>query len=120
MLFLHGCDGFDSAGRYAANLSQQARLLAPSHPGFGRSGLPDWITEVDDVAYIYLELLDHLRLATVDLVACSIGGWIAAEMATKAPRRFRRIRLSAPRGAETGPAAPPPLPRTLLLPRSEP
>ena len=104
MLFLHGCDGFDPAHRYAAKLSEQARLLAPSHPGFGRSGLPDWITEVDDLAYIYLELLDHLGLATVDLVGCSIGGWIAAEMATKAPGRFRRIVLSAPVGVKTGPA----------------
>src|SRR5215468_3853830 len=34
---------------------------------------------------------------------CSIGGWIAAEMATKAPRRFRRIVLSAPVGVKTGP-----------------
>src|SRR5262249_43746753 len=58
----------------------------------------------EDLAYIYLELLDHLRLATVDLVACSIGGWIAAEMATKAPRRFRRIVLSAPMGVKTGPS----------------
>jgi pimeloyl-ACP methyl ester carboxylesterase len=77
MLFLHGLDGFDPAHRYATNLSRQARLIAPSHPGFGRSGLPDWITEVDDIAYIYLELLDHLRLTSVDLVGCSIGGWIA-------------------------------------------
>ena len=103
LLFLHGCDGFDPAHRYAAKLAEQARLLAPSHPGFGRSGLPDWVSEVDDLAYIYLELLDHLGLDTVDLVACSIGGWIAAEMATKAPGRFRRIVLSAPVGVKTGP-----------------
>lgn len=103
VLFLHGCDGFDPNHRFAATLARQARLIAPSHPGFGRSALPDWITEVDDIAYIYLELLDRLRLVTVDLVACSIGGWIAAEMATKAPRRFRRIVLSAPVGVKTGP-----------------
>jgi pimeloyl-ACP methyl ester carboxylesterase len=103
LLFLHGFDGFDPGYRYAAKLCGQTRLIAPSHPGFGRSSLPDWITEVDDIAYIYLELLDRLRLATVDLVACSIGGWIAAEMATKAPRRFRKIVLSAPVGVKTGP-----------------
>lgn len=103
VLLLHGCDGFDPAHRYAAKLAEQARLIAPSHPGFGRSALPDWITEVDDIAYIYLELLDRLRLETVDLVACSIGGWVAMEMATKAPRRFRRIVLSAPVGVKTGP-----------------
>lgn len=102
LLFLHGSDGFDPAHRFAAKLGENARLIAPSHPGFGRSGLPDWITEVDDIAYIYLELLDHLRLATVDLVGCSLGGWIAAEMATKAPGRFRRIVLSAPVGVKTG------------------
>jgi pimeloyl-ACP methyl ester carboxylesterase len=103
VLFLHGCDGFDPASRYAASVCKHARLLAPSHPGFGRSGLSDWITEVDDIAYIYLELLDHLRLETVELVGCSIGGWIAAEMATKAPRRFGRIVLSSPVGVKTGP-----------------
>jgi pimeloyl-ACP methyl ester carboxylesterase len=103
VLFLHGCDGFDPASRYTEKACQTSHLLAPSHPGFGRSELPDWITEVDDIAYIYLELLDHLRLATVDLVACSIGSWIAAEMATKAPRRFGRIVLSAPVGVKTGP-----------------
>jgi len=104
MLFLHGCDGFDPARPYAARLSGQARLVAPSHPGFGRSSLPDWLTEVDDISYIHLELLDHLRLDVVDLVGCSIGGWIAAEMATKAPHRFRRIVLSAPMGVKTGPS----------------
>lgn len=103
VLFLHGCDGLDPAHRYAGKLGEQTRLIAPSHPGFGRSALPDWITEVDDIAYIYLGLLDRLRLATVDLVGCSIGGWIAAEMATKAPGRFRRIVLSAPVGVKTGP-----------------
>src|SRR5262249_58874362 len=95
MLFLHGCDGFDPAGRYAANLSRQARLLAPSHPGFGRSSLPDWITEVDDVAYIYLELLDHLRLATVDLVACSIGGLVAAGNGRQAAPRLPPVVLAS-------------------------
>ncbi|MCW5747841.1 MAG: alpha/beta hydrolase [Alphaproteobacteria bacterium] len=103
VLFLHGCDGFDPGHRYVARLCEKARLLAPSHPGFGRSTLPDWITEVDDIAYIYLALLDHLQLDVVDMVACSFGGWIAAEMATKAPRRFRKIVLSAPVGVKTGP-----------------
>ena len=104
VLFLHGCDGFDPGHRYVAGLSRQVRLIAPSHPGFGGSALPDWLTEVDDISYIYLELLDHLQLSVVDLVGCSIGAWIAAEMAAKAPRRFRRIVLSAPIGVKTGPS----------------
>ena len=37
MLFLHGCDGFDSSHRFATALGEHGRLIAPSHPGFGRS-----------------------------------------------------------------------------------
>ncbi len=119
VLFLHGCDGLDPGHRYVAKLSDQARLLAPSHPGFGRSTLPDWLTEVDDISYIYLELLDHLRLSVVDLVGCSIGAWIAAEMATKAPDRFRRIVLSAPMGVKTGPSDRLDIPDVFAMPEDQ-
>jgi pimeloyl-ACP methyl ester carboxylesterase len=119
VLFLHGCDGFDPRHRYAARLSERARLLVPSHPGFGRSTLPDWVTEVDDIAYMYLELLDHLQLGTVDLVACSIGAWIGAEMATKAPRRFRKIVLSAPVGVKTGPSDRLDIPDVFAMPEEQ-
>jgi hypothetical protein len=36
------------------------RVFAPSHPGFGKSSLPDWLDCVDDIAHIYLELMDRL------------------------------------------------------------
>ena len=47
--------------------------------------------------------MDTLKFDRVDLVGCSIGGWIAAEMATKAPERFRRIVLVGPVGIKIGP-----------------
>jgi pimeloyl-ACP methyl ester carboxylesterase len=78
-------------------------LLAPSHPGFGKSNLPDWLDCVDDIAHLYLELMDVLKLYEVDVVGCSIGGWIAAEMATKTPERFRRLVLVGPAGVKVGP-----------------
>ena len=58
-------------------------MIAPSHPGFGKSSLPDWLDSIDDIAHIYLELMDRLGLARTDLVGFSIGGWIAADIATK-------------------------------------
>ena len=64
-------------------LSARHRLIAPSHPGFGNSSLPDWIDAVDDIAYIHLELLERLGVDQLDVIGCSIGGWIAAELATK-------------------------------------
>ena len=49
---------------------------------------------MDDIAHIYLELMDRLGLARSDLVGLSIGGWIAAEIATKVPERFERLVLA--------------------------
>jgi pimeloyl-ACP methyl ester carboxylesterase len=102
LLFLHGGQGFNSAQPFVAPLAGQRRLLVPSHPGFGKSSLPDWLDSVDDIAHLYLELLDRLDLAAVDVVGCSIGGWIAAEMATKAPERIRRLVMVGPVGVKVG------------------
>src|SRR5436190_12023422 len=103
ILFLHGAQGFAPEHPYVAPLSERHRLIAPSHPGFGTSTLPDWLDSVDDIAHLYLELLDRLALKDVDLVGCSIGGWIAAEMATKVPERIRRLVMVGPVGVKVGP-----------------
>jgi pimeloyl-ACP methyl ester carboxylesterase len=103
LLFLHGDDGFQSRQPYVATLSATRRFLAPSHPGFGKSSLPDWLDSVDDIAHLYLELIDVLKLRDLDVVGCSVGGWIAAEMATKTPERFRRLVLVGPVGIKVGP-----------------
>ena len=104
LLFLHGDHGFQFRRPFVSALSADRRFLAPSHPGFGKSSLPDWLDCVDDIAHLYLELMDVLKLDELDVVGCSIGGWIAAEMATKTPERFRRLVLVGPTGIKVGPA----------------
>src|SRR6516165_1383537 len=84
-------------------LARERRIVAPSHPGFGRSSLPDWLDSVDDIAHIYLELMDRLGLSRTDIVGLSIGGWIAADIATKVPERLERLVLIGPVGVKTGP-----------------
>lgn len=103
ILFLHGANGFAPEHPYVNALAARHRLLAPSHPGFGTSSLPDWIDTPDDIAYIHLALLDHLGLHQVDVIGCSLGGWIACELATKHPQRVRRMVLVGPVGVKTGP-----------------
>jgi pimeloyl-ACP methyl ester carboxylesterase len=102
LLMLHGAGGFDQRQPVNALLAKQRRLICPSHPGFGKSPLPDWLDSVDDIAHVYLELMDKLGVATVELIGCSIGGWIAAEMATKAPERFTKVLFVGPVGVKTG------------------
>ena len=119
LLFLHSAQGFAPEHPYVAPLSARHRFIAPSHPGFGKSSLPDWIDAVDDIAYIYLELLDHLNLQQVDLIGCSIGGWIAAELATKAPERVHRLVMVGPVGVKTGPPDRLDIPDIFAIPQSD-
>jgi pimeloyl-ACP methyl ester carboxylesterase len=119
MLFLHGGDGFDQRRPFVAALAAKRRLIAPSHPGFGKSSLPEWLDSVDDIAHIYLELLDTLGLGKVDIVGCSIGGWIAAEMATKVPERVGRLVMVGPVGVKTGSQDKLDIPDIFALPQAD-
>lgn len=119
ILFLHGAQGFVPTHPYVPLLSARHRLIAPSHPGFGQSSLPDWIDAPDDIAYIHLELLDRLGLGQVDVIGCSLGGWIACELATKAPERVRRLVLVGPVGVKTGPIDRLDIPDIFALPQDK-
>jgi pimeloyl-ACP methyl ester carboxylesterase len=119
ILFLHGGGGFDPRQPFVAPLSAKRRIVVPSHPGFGKSSLPDWLDSVDDIAHIYLELMDRLELGVVDLVGCSVGGWIAAEMATKSPERFRRLVFVGPAGVKVGSPDKLDIPDVFAIPEAE-
>ena len=64
LLYLHGGGGQGLDGAFLDLLSKHRRVISPSHPGFGKSALPDWIDSVDDIAHIHLELMDRLGAAT--------------------------------------------------------
>jgi len=119
LFFLHGGGGFDPSQPFVPRLSETHRLIAPSHPGFGGSSLPDWLDSVDDIAHIYLELLDKLGIEQADFVGCSIGGWIAAEMATKAPQRIRRLVMVSPVGVKLGPSDKLDIPDIFAMPQAD-
>ena len=119
LLFLHPASGFNAGDAYVDLLSAHRRLIAPSHPGFGASQLTDWIDHVDDIAHIYLELMDRMGLDKVDLIGCSIGGWIAAEMLTKSPERFGKVMLVGPVGVKTGPTDRLDIPDIYVMPPAE-
>lgn len=104
LLLLHDGAGFFPEDAYVALLARGRRLIVPSHPGFGNSSLPDWLDSVADVAHVHLALLDRLGVDEIDVVGCSIGGWVAAEMGTMAPERIRRLVMAGPVGVKVGPA----------------
>jgi pimeloyl-ACP methyl ester carboxylesterase len=102
LLFLHGAGGFRADHPFLGPLGLHRRIIAPSHPGFGLSSLPDWIDRPEDIAHVYLNLLDRVSLGPIDLIACSLGGWIGAELTSMMPERFGRLVFVAPVGVKLG------------------
>ena len=102
ILFLHPETGPDQHVPVLDLLAQKSRLIAPSHPGFGRSPAAPSITTVDDLAYLYLDLLKALDLRNVCVVGISLGAWIAAEIAIKSTERLSSMIFANPIGIKVG------------------
>jgi pimeloyl-ACP methyl ester carboxylesterase len=102
LLLLHGGAGLNHRAHFLRLLARHFEVIAPSHPGFGRTSLPDRFDSVDDLAYLYLNLADALDLRQAILVGCSLGGWIAAEIAVRSTARFAKLVLVAPIGIKVG------------------
>src|SRR4051812_32935532 len=83
LLLLTGEEQLEVDAAFVEELARTHEVIIPSPPGFGHSERPDWITSPDDIAYLYLDLIKTLGLTNVTVVGFSLGGWIAAEMATK-------------------------------------
>lgn len=74
-------------------LAARFDVVIPHHPGWGRSERPQWMRSPRDIAAIYGWLLAELGATNVSLIGLGFGGWIAAEMASQAPRGFAKLML---------------------------
>src|SRR5882762_873498 len=83
ILLLHGGGGPLTVLGFADLLAAQkpARVVTPTHPGFGGTPRPDSLASIPGLAALYIALLGELGLREVTVIGNSIGGWIAAEMA---------------------------------------
>ncbi|MFM1814325.1 MAG: hypothetical protein RLZ98_1020 [Pseudomonadota bacterium] len=104
ILFLHGAGGANWSPLHD-KLAGSHRLIAPEHPGFGKSPTPEWMLSVGDLAFFYLDLLKLLDLRDVHLVGHSLGGWTAAEIAIRSTERICSVTLMAPAGCAVREAA---------------
>jgi pimeloyl-ACP methyl ester carboxylesterase len=102
ILFLHPHIGLDPSAPILAMLAEGGRLIAPSHPGFGHSERSAGITTVDDLAYLYLDMMDEFDLRDVTVIGVSLGAWIAAAIAVKSTARMARLVLGNPIGIKVG------------------
>ncbi len=100
VLYLHGGDGagtwaprMDTWPPFLDHLAERFEVIAPEHPGFGETDLPDWLANIHDMAYFYLDLLDEMDLEGVHLIGQAVGGWIALELALRSRQRLKSLTL---------------------------
>ncbi|WP_158811863.1 alpha/beta fold hydrolase [Beijerinckia sp. L45] len=119
LLILHDERGFDENAEHIVEMCKTRRLVVISIPGFDGSELPDWVDTVDDLSYICLSALQSLGIFDIDVLGCSIGGWIAVEMAVKMPNLTTKLALCGPLGIKTGPVAKLDIPDIFAVSRDE-
>jgi len=93
LLFLHAGEYFEQCLPWLKTLSSTYNVIAPRHPGFGKSALPKDFRSVDDLCYFYLCLMKELDLHDVTLVGSSFGGWIALEIGVRDLSRLKAVVL---------------------------
>jgi pimeloyl-ACP methyl ester carboxylesterase len=105
LLFLHPghpARRVDPSAAVLELLAEKARVIAPTHPGFGMSPAPAQLTTIDDLAYLYLDLMEAMDIRDCVVVGLSLGGWIAAEMAVKTTERMSKLVLVDSVGIKPG------------------
>ncbi|HZR53015.1 MAG TPA: alpha/beta hydrolase [Streptosporangiaceae bacterium] len=92
-LLLHGGGGVLTMAGFADLLAERthSRVLLPTHPGFGGTPKPEWLTSVRRLAQAYVTLLEESGLTDVTVIGNSFGGWLAAEIALRHSPRVSGI-----------------------------
>jgi pimeloyl-ACP methyl ester carboxylesterase len=102
VVILHGGAGPASVAGFADLLADAtgARVIVPTHPGFGGTPRPEALATIGGLAEVYAVLLDALELEDATVIGNSIGGWITSELALWHSPRLGRIALVDAVGVE--------------------
>ena len=73
-------------------------MIVPLFPGFGESEGIESIDGIEDAAFHLLDVFDALDLTAPTVIGLSLGGWLAAELATRSPERVGKLVLVSPVG----------------------
>jgi pimeloyl-ACP methyl ester carboxylesterase len=98
LLLLHGANGNMSWMPIFETLAEQYHVILPDHPGFGDTEAPNWMDNISDVSYFYLDVIDAMELDQFHLAGHSMGGWIAAEIAVRDAHRIKSLTLVSAAG----------------------
>jgi pimeloyl-ACP methyl ester carboxylesterase len=101
ILLVHGVNPVSPAAPFLDRLAAYGEIIAPSHPGFGKSPRPEDFDTMYDLVHLYREVLDA-QPGRVAMIGFSFGGWIAAEVAAGGHPKLDRLVLVDPVGIKLG------------------
>jgi pimeloyl-ACP methyl ester carboxylesterase len=84
------------------DLGRDRSVYAPDLPGTGESDAPEHAPTVLDHAAAFTDLIDSLRLRSVDVFGYQAGSLAALELALARPEQVRRVILLGVPGSEGG------------------
>lgn len=93
LLYLHSAGGEVVWLPFFEQLAQHYTVYLPAHPGFSKSEGLDRIDAMEDLVFHYTDLMDQLGLVQPYVAGLSLGGWLAAELATRYAHRIRKLAL---------------------------
>ncbi len=102
LVMLHGGGGPVVAMPFADRLAERFEIIAPTHPGFDGTAIPDRFDDIHDLTFLYLDLMDALDLSDAVLMGFSMGGWAAASMAVMTTERISKLILVDAVGIKPG------------------
>ncbi|WP_067673261.1 alpha/beta fold hydrolase [Nocardia miyunensis] len=105
VVFLHGTSGHLEA--FARNIPAHAphyRCHAIDMLGHGYTGKPDYPYEIPRYVEHLVDYLDAVGIQRAHLVGESLGGWVAAHLASELPERVLSLQLLAAGGTVANPA----------------
>ena len=101
LLVLHGELGVPGWLQTYAQLAQHFTVYVPSLPGFGQSARPEWMITIRDLAAWVTWFVRDMHLPQpLHVLGFSMGGWIAAEIATMNAALFKKMVLVGAAGVK--------------------
>ena len=98
VVYLHSATGEGEGLLLLDELAAEFDVIAPMFPGYGESEGIERIDDMEDAVFHLLDTFDQLGLASPAVVGMSLGGWMAAEVATRYPERVSSLVLVNPAG----------------------
>jgi len=102
LLLLHGGGGSIADHPVIDSLAEKFEVIAPTHPGFDGTKVPDHFDGMTELVHFYLDVLDALEIENAILLGISMGGWLAAELASINCQQFSKVILVDAVGVKIG------------------